>query len=287
MNENTQVDDQSIADPTYTEGNSKPAKALAIDINSITASIAGLEFGSVARELRKAWACRVVYYLENEGLTPQQAVQKANNPQPNVSTEQEYQHILSQPVNSISWWAIAILFERDPAIAGELWQEIKEEARNEFLSGHRAAGGLEVAEWQQDPWSRAQYLAVREGFIEQWQPKGAIEIAIIDMMTQAFSQYLFWNEVVQRRATTNIMPLTQKEKEQSEDNNGWMSPRITEKEAIEHAAIMMDRFNKLFLRTLRQLRDLRRYSIPVTINNPQQVNIATDNSQQVNLLTKE
>lgn len=219
MSENTEVGNQSAADLTNIKGNSKPAKALAIDINSITASIAGLEFGSVARELRKAWACRVVYYIENEGLTPQQAVQKANNPQPDVSTEQEYQHILSQPVNSISWWAIAILFERDPAMAADVWEEIKQEARNEFLSGHRAAGGLEVAEYQQEPWSRAQYLAVREGFIEQWQPKGAIEIAIIDMMAQAFSQYLFWNETVQRRATTQIMPLTKREKGKAKDDD--------------------------------------------------------------------
>ncbi|MBK7995247.1 MAG: hypothetical protein IPK14_18265 [Blastocatellia bacterium] len=53
-------------------------------------------------------------------------------------------------------------------------------------------------------------------------------------------------------------------------------PRVTEQEALEHAAIMMARFNKLFLRTLRQLRDLRRYSTPITINNPQQVNISTE-----------
>jgi hypothetical protein len=36
------------------------------------------------------------------------------------------------------------------------------------------------------------------------------------------------------------------------------------------------------MRTLRQLRDLRRYS-PVTINSPQQVNIAADGGQQVNV----
>ena len=38
-----------------------------------------------------------------------------------------------------------------------------------------------------------------------------------------------------------------------------------------------------FLRTLRRLRDLRWYSMPVMINNPQQVNIAADGGQQVNV----
>ncbi len=42
---------------------------------------------------------------------------------------------------------------------------------------------------------------------------------------------------------------------------------------------MVDRFNRLFLRTLRALRDLRRYASSVTIQSAQQVNIGT---QQVN-----
>jgi hypothetical protein len=46
---------------------------------------------------------------------------------------------------------------------------------------------------------------------------------------------------------------------------------------------MADRFNRIFMRTLRQLRDLRRYS-PVTINNANQINIAADGGQQVNLI---
>ncbi len=47
------------------------------------------------------------------------------------------------------------------------------------------------------------------------------------------------------------------------------------------------RYNRLFLCTLRQLRDLRRCSTPVRINNPKQVNIATDGGQQVNVAIDE
>jgi hypothetical protein len=43
---------------------------------------------------------------------------------------------------------------------------------------------------------------------------------------------------------------------------------------------MVDRFNRLFMRTLRGLRDLRRYAIKVTIQRAQQVNIG---EQQVNV----
>jgi hypothetical protein len=38
--------------------------------------------------------------------------------------------------------------------------------------------------------------------------------------------------------------------------------------------------------TMRQMRDLRRYSVPVTINNPKQVNIAAEGGQQVNVQAK-
>jgi hypothetical protein len=50
--------------------------------------------------------------------------------------------------------------------------------------------------------------------------------------------------------------------------------------------MMADRFNRLFLRTLCQMRDLRRYDVPVTINNPAQVNI-NEGGQQLNAVKVE
>ena len=43
---------------------------------------------------------------------------------------------------------------------------------------------------------------------------------------------------------------------------------------------MVDRWNRMFLRCLRALRDMRRYMPPVVVNNPGPVNIA---QQQVNV----
>jgi hypothetical protein len=39
----------------------------------------------------------------------------------------------------------------------------------------------------------------------------------------------------------------------------------------------------MFLRTLRQMRDLRRYTPPVIVNNGGQVNVAANGGQQVNV----
>jgi hypothetical protein len=46
---------------------------------------------------------------------------------------------------------------------------------------------------------------------------------------------------------------------------------------------MMDRYNRIFLRTLRALCDMRRHSKPVIIQNGGQMNVA---QQQVNLNTE-
>ena len=49
---------------------------------------------------------------------------------------------------------------------------------------------------------------------------------------------------------------------------------------MEEAAAMADRFHRMFLRTLRALRDLRRYGGPVIVQQAGQVNVG---GQQVNV----
>jgi hypothetical protein len=63
----------------------------------------------------------------------------------------------------------------------------------------------------------------------------------------------------------------------------WDVPFVTEQAAVEHAAQMADSWQRMYFRAIRSLRDWRRYTPQVTINNPNQVNIATDGGQQVNV----
>jgi len=84
--------------------------------------------------------------------------------------------------------------------------------------------------------------------------------------------------VLARRQREHSFP-----RDRSEMRGYWDPPYASEQEAVEHAAQMADRYSRAFQRTLRAMRDLRRYSAPVNINNPQQVNIAADGGQQVNV----
>ena len=57
-------------------------------------------------------------------------------------------------------------------------------------------------------------------------------------------------------------------------------PRVAMATAIEQSAGMADRFNRIFMRALRQLRDLRRYTPHVIVKNAGQVNVG---GNQVNV----
>lgn len=65
---------------------------------------------------------------------------------------------------------------------------------------------------------------------------------------------------------------------------GWRSPFQGTADAIDQAYRLADSYNRQFLRTLRQMRDLRRYTPSVIVNNGGQVNVA---NQQVNVTRTE
>lgn len=260
-----------------------------VPIDSIKAAQLGVEYGSVLRELRHSVVQMTVHRLKSETLSEDEALAFALDPDPGKSTQEVLNRIERTPFESLSWWQISTLFGRDQQLAERVWQRIKQLAQNELASGHRMAETLESAVWQREPWKRAQFLAIRNGFVEEWRPRGGIELALIDMMAQSFNEYLFWSQEVHHRSTTDAKILYSREEERriAEAQGHWLPPRVGERDATEHAMQMMDRYNRLFLRTLRQLRDLRRYSPPVTINNPQQVNIAAAGGQQVNAIKVE
>jgi hypothetical protein len=265
--------------------------------DSLAATLFGVERESVLREMHRVHVRMVMFYTSAEGggLTLEEAVKTASGFPDDATVEEQLDRILRMPVEIVSWYAMNKLCGSSPQTAEALWKLLKEEARNEFESGHRAAEVFEPVHWLRDAWQRARYLAIRDSFIEQWQPQGGIDLAMIDMLTQSFYLYLYWTEQSVLRAQTEmradppewVLARRQREHEFPRDRSGmkgnWEPAYASEQEAVEHAAQMADRYGRAFQRTLRAMRDLRRYAAPVTINNPQQVNIAADGGQQVNL----
>lgn len=169
---------------------------------------------------------------------------------------------------SITFAVLTSLLESNPVEAMRVWSEIKRLAAAEWESGHRSASTLGL---DNDPWQRAQFLMIRAGMIQEWQPAGAIELAMVDMLATAFFSWQTWCERVtmwegfSRPARRGDAPSD--------------TPRQSEADALDQAVQMADRFNRLFLRTVRGLRDLRRYAT-VIVNSGGQVNIG---DRQVNV----
>jgi hypothetical protein len=102
---------------------------------------------------------------------------------------------------------------------------------------------------------------------------------MIDMLTMAFSLQMHWSGIAHDRAIRNHD--AQREQAKRYESSGWKSPYQSEADGIEQAHRLADGYNRQFLRVLRQLRDLRRYT-PVVIQNAQQVNVG---NQQLNVST--
>src|SRR5262249_26939703 len=158
----------------------------------------------------------------------------------------------NQPPDQVSWYYLDGLARRDPHQARQRWEEVKAAALQELRSGHRAAKVLEPG--SSECWNRAQFISICQEFADEWQPRIGIERKRIDVMGQAQPSYFYWLGTLTARATLR----TVRDREREQEEGRWSPPRVTDAEALEQAAAMVDRFNRIFLRTLRALRDLRR-----------------------------
>ena len=126
---------------------------------------------------------------------------------------------------------------------------------------------------------------------------------MIDAMAQAWLQLQYWTEKAVERSRVEPREEAYEyarwkhqqriEREAHHEPPGrWEIATVSEQEALESATQTADRWQRMFFRAVRQLRDWRRYAPQVTINNPQQVNIgeqvniAADGGRQINVSDK-
>ena len=177
-------------------------------------------------------------------------------------------------VEEIDWGHLAALAEVNTDDCFKLWSRVREAADDELQSGKR---GAKVAGDNATPHALAQYLAIRDCFADQWQPQGGIETAMIEMLAVYYSLWTYWSTVAHERAIRTYD--AQRKALSRYEAGGWKSPYQSEADAVDQAHRLADGYNRQFMRVLRQLRDLRRYT-PVVIQNAQQVNVG---NQQVNV----
>jgi hypothetical protein len=225
----------------------------------------------IADRLGAAYREMAAFYRDELGLTPDEAHRRASEPDDATAL---LARLLGEQPGLVSWIGLQELTAQDAAAAVEVWRHLKTTAHEQFATGVYAGEPLE--EYQQ-PWDRARFIALVETFRDEWQPQGGIERALVDMLAQQYTAWQFWLGMLHVRSTIEA----QFDEIERSRSRHWQPPRLDAAQAIDQAAMMADRFNRLFLRTLRGLRDYRRYAVPpVVVQHAGQVNVG---QQQVNV----
>jgi hypothetical protein len=259
---------------------SEELPSLQVDATSFDARIAGIEECSVTRELSKHWSSVAAYevkcaeergevktFEERRELLTKQWRRKWEPKDP-AQLEEHIKYIKRTATRWITWGDIGQMWNADPRGAIDLWKAIRLEARDEFIGGHHGATPFEIGEYHNETWKRAQYLAVRDGLIDEWKPRGASEFMLIDQMVQAYLMQLYWTEEAMTRARTEPRLETYEYTEWKERQNAhrkamqwtegeWNVPYQHQAEAVEQAFRLVDLCAKSLQRAARQLANIR------------------------------
>jgi hypothetical protein len=227
------------------------------------------ETSVLARDVANAFRGMVQFYKESCKLSHEEALQKMREDNPAY-----LEQILAYPPDQLSWLDLEHVIERMPEKGLQLWEQVKQAARDELRSGHRMVQAINLR--SDLCWPRAQYLALRDELLEGWQPANALERQLVETLAQAQAAYLRWTETL----TTWTSVMCDQQAMGRRDDGTWRPPEVASVEAIEQAAAMVDRFHRIMMRTLRALRDLRRCAPKVVVKNAAQVNVG---EQQVNV----
>jgi hypothetical protein len=219
--------------------------------------------------LARAYTELVEGYKRYFKLSHQEAMTKAEE-----STPEYIEAIRSRSPEDISWSDLETLCAQQPDVGLKHFEEMKKAALEECLTGFRAARLLEGA--GSTPWKRALFAVMYTELVEAWQPRSGVERQLIETMAIAQAQMYFWVERLSERASHNA----ECEKRDIRERGIWNPPRASDKESQDQAAAMAERFNKVYLRTMRSLRDLRRSLPPIVVQNASQVNVG---GQHVNV----
>jgi hypothetical protein len=256
-------------------------------------------YSSLFRQMQHSFLRTVAFHKSDGGgaISDEEARAKAFHPcTDEVAAKKRFTTLMRIPLDLIHFVDLLELHLIAPRVAERLWELIKREGQKEFTSGHLSANITFPVGYMKEVWNIARYQGVRSTFIAEWVPKGGIELSLIDIMTQSYFQWQYWVEQTVKRSQTEVRRehpeytewMNRREREfrrQGWTDGHWSQPYVSEQEAIEHAVQMADRWNRIYMRTLRQLRDLRRYT-PVSITNVSQVNIAAAGGKQINVTDK-
>ena len=229
-------------------------------------AVARLNRFTLVRIFRDMLCTRIEYYQSETGgsLSLEQAVEAAFRKVDQQQATEIYEKLLTRHADSITFSDLHSLWEHSPEKAEIIWLQMNEEGWLEFETGHLATTVFQHAGWMRQAYERAKFLAVRNSFVDEYQPEGGIELALVDVMAQSYFLYLHWPKESVTRTKTDVRRQTDEyrlweafKRETGRDEmwypGKWELPYATEIESQEQAVKMADHFSRLFQRSVKSL----------------------------------
>ena len=92
------------------------------------------------------------------------------------------ERIRKKPFNEIDYHDIQAALEQDPSAAALAIKAIHDGASDYVAAGLYASNAIGFNK----PFERAQFMVIRNGFMDDWKPRGAIEAGLVDMPAQSY-----------------------------------------------------------------------------------------------------
>ena len=218
------------------------------------------------KEMAESYLALVNHYQELDGPSKRKAHRKARHVKKSYLSR-----LLTAPADQISWFDLSAAADKDPELCAKAWQRIYDCAMEDYLSGERA-GRVLGDNFDFGPLDRTHFTVTRASLVAEWDPLPGSEMQLIDMMAQTLSLHERW---ITRHSSHQMLGFSKL------DETGMrLPPRVCEAEALEQSAMMTERFQRMYIRLVKTLRELKKGSNPVVVQNAGQVNVG---QQQVNV----
>jgi hypothetical protein len=169
-----------------------------VPIDSLESAVG---YSSLFRQMQQSFIQTVAFYKSPGGgsLSTEEARARAFHACDNKEeAKKRFRVMMTQPLQSLNFVDLLKLQSYAPRVAERFWERAKREGRKEFESGHLAANITFPVGYMKQLWNIARYIGVRESFIDDWNPSGGIEVALVDMMAQSYFQWQYWLTRVRR-----------------------------------------------------------------------------------------
>lgn len=227
-----------------------------------------------AQRLARAYDGYVRFLQESYRLTREEAEAKVQE-----TVDRDRKMALEGPPEQVSWTDLSTLAKSDPDAAVRAWGRLHDLADEELESGNRAASVVSHG-FDFGPYDRARFLAVREALMVEWQPSPGSETMLVDQLAQLQVLWEEWMGQQVQQLRIGSARSRDLAKAENADVRGFVLPRLSEAEAFDQSMTMLERINRMSIRTIRALRDLKRFVPSVVVQNAGQVNVG---EKQVNV----